>query len=193
MSDVEIWKPIKDYEGLYEVSNLGRVRSLDRVVIRKNGIAQKTKGRIIRSAYNSKTRYWHVGLWKNNYRQAITIHRLVAQAFCQNDNPDLYTCVNHIDGDRSNNKVNNLEWCSESQNLKHSYDKLSRPISKRRVWKRRLNLINKHTNEVIYCESIHDAQRKSGISPSQIRRIGGINPSDVCVNVDWDVQFIDTI
>ena len=102
----ELWLPIKGYEGLYEVSNTGYVRS-----IRKN--------RIIECCVSTKG-YRRVCLSKDTTHKFIGIHRLVAQSFIPN--PNNLTQVNHIDGEKLNNCVENLEWCNNSQNQKHAYD-----------------------------------------------------------------------
>lgn len=100
----EIWKDIKGYEGLYQVSNLGRVKSLKKSKI----ITPK----LIHS-------YFSVILYnKKNYKN-FRIHRLVAQAFISN--PNNYPQVNHIDGNKLNNVLENLEWCTQSHNMKEAY------------------------------------------------------------------------
>ena len=104
----EIWKPIKGYEGLYEVSNLGRVRSL---VNNKGQYREKILKHNIRNGYPSVT------LCKNKKLKSFTIHRLVAEAFLPN--PDNLPCVNHKDENRLNNFVNNLEWCTYSYNINY--------------------------------------------------------------------------
>lgn len=112
----EIWKPIKDYEELYEVSNLGNVRSVDRYVNAKlNGVLTKRKieGTNIKP-YLHKTGYYIVKLSKNGKRKNIKIHRLVAEAFI--DNPNKLKCINHKDENKLNNYVENLEWCSYKYN-----------------------------------------------------------------------------
>lgn len=101
----EVWKDIKGYEGLYQVSNLGRVKSVKRNLTLKPC---------------NRNRYLIVLLSKNGIKKAINVHRLVAQAFIPN--PDDKRTVNHIDGNKQNNCVDNLEWCSQSENVKHAYD-----------------------------------------------------------------------
>jgi hypothetical protein len=110
----EIWLPIKDYEGLYEVSNLGRVRSLDRKVRNRGGFAIK-KGKIISDAAVSDHKYRKVGLWKDNVGKNALVHRLVAEAFL--DNPNNLPEVNHKDENPENNCVDNLEWCDSYYNM----------------------------------------------------------------------------
>lgn len=109
---MEIWKPIKDFEGLYEVSNYGRVKSLSRTIHRKNGTLLGVKEKILSSWKCCE--YPVVSLWKENSSKPFYIHRLVAQAFIPN--PNNYNEVNHKDEVKSNNRVDNLEWCTHHYN-----------------------------------------------------------------------------
>ena len=103
----EIWKDIKGYEGLYQVSNYGNVKSLN---YRNTG-----KEKLLKSVqYN--TGYLCVGLY-NKPNKLYLIHRLVAEAFIPN--PDNLPCVNHKDEDKTNNHVNNLEWCTQLYNINY--------------------------------------------------------------------------
>lgn len=120
---MEVWKDVKGYEGLYQVSNLGKVKSLDRIRKQFNhkGIATiKYKGKILKPQIKSGTGYYTVTLYNKQRKAKIKlIHRLVAETFLDNFNN--YLVVNHIDGNKKNNKVNNLEWCTQSHNVKESY------------------------------------------------------------------------
>lgn len=107
----EIWKDIPGYEGLYQASNLGRIRSIDRLVNNTVGLKQM-KGRILKPI-NGK--YLKVGLSKNGIQKPIRIHRLVALTFIQN--PNNYPYVNHKDENKHNNCVDNLEWCTNLYNI----------------------------------------------------------------------------
>jgi len=112
----EIWKDIEGYEGYYQVSTLGRVRSLDRVVIAKNGTAMPCKGRVLRAVLiNGYPVAWLCKDKKSRYRY---VHRLVASAFIPN--PENKPTVNHIDGVKTNNCVLNLEWNTFSENIAHA-------------------------------------------------------------------------
>lgn len=102
----EIWKDIKGYEGLYQISNLGRVKSLEKTIIRKNGIKQHFKEKILS---NWVGEYVYTILYKNGKGKTYAIHSLVAKAFLPNLNDK--SIVNHKDEDKHNNKVSNLEWC----------------------------------------------------------------------------------
>ena len=103
----EYWKPVVGYEGLYEVSNWGRVKSLPR-----NSTVKYAR---ILKPCTDRYGYLYVNLCKNNKQKKFTVHRLVAEAFLPN--PDNLPCVNHKDECKSNNVVNNLEWCSYSYNI----------------------------------------------------------------------------
>lgn len=119
----EIWKDIKGFEGLYQVSNLGRVRSLDRIILKphpRNTSMQMRclyKGRVLKPGTNSNG-YWYVELHDNSGNiYWNSIHRLVASTFIPN--PNNLPEVNHIDENRKNNRADNLEWVTKSQNMRH--------------------------------------------------------------------------
>ena len=110
---MEEWKNIIGYEGLYEVSNTGQVRSLDRYVKYSNGRIHLHKGKVL-SPVKDKYGYLVVCLYCNEKQKIIKIHRLVAQAFIPN--PNNLPEVNHKDEDKTNNSVDNLEWCTAKYN-----------------------------------------------------------------------------
>lgn len=109
----EIWKDIEGYEGLYQVSNMGRVKSMERVVRGKNGGTRHIKETILRPRQN-KFGYLYLTLYKNGEQWSARIHRLVAETFIPN--PNNYRDVNHKDEDKTNNCVDNLEWCTQAYN-----------------------------------------------------------------------------
>lgn len=113
----EIWKDIKQYEGIYQVSTLGNVRSLSRDIVQQhfsdNKYCRRIKYRIVKPAKN-KHGYKTVSLCFNGNKKTRNIHRLVAETFIAN--PNDYPCINHIDGNKENNNVNNLEWCTYKYN-----------------------------------------------------------------------------
>ena len=113
----EVWKDIIGYEGLYQVSNLGNVKSLDRIVNKPNGVSYMRKGKICKQS-KSNLGYMTIGFTVNNNKVNKYVHRLVAEAFITNVND--YPQVNHIDCDKTNNKINNLEWCTNSENHIHA-------------------------------------------------------------------------
>ena len=112
----EIWKDVVGWEGLYEVSDLGRVRSVDRYLghpSSPNGAFRK--GKILTP---KSKRYADIHLWRNRKYVSTHVHRLVAIAFIPN--PENKAEVNHKDGNKLNNHVNNLEWVTRSENQKHA-------------------------------------------------------------------------
>lgn len=104
----EIWKDIPDYEGHYQISNFGRVKSLK---FNKNKIIIPRK---------TKNGYFDINLCKNNYIKNYKIHRLLMLTF-KSDNYFDEAIINHIDGNKLNNNLDNLEWCTYQENSKHSY------------------------------------------------------------------------
>ncbi len=109
----EIWKDIDGYEGIYQISNLGRLKSLERKINYGNRIL---KEKILKSPV-ANIGYCMVNLYKDNSRKLVLIHRLVAVAFIPNPKNKLE--VNHIDSNKLNNKAENLEWATKRENLTH--------------------------------------------------------------------------
>jgi len=108
----EMWKDIKGYEGLYQVSNLGRIKSLD--IIDKKG--RKHSG-IIRKPYVKNDGYLLITLNKESHKKTYRMNRLVASTFLNNQHN--LSDVNHIDEDKENNRVDNLEWCNRKYNINY--------------------------------------------------------------------------
>jgi len=114
----EIWKDVVGYEGLYKVSNLGRVKALERKIIKQDGTIRDIRKEIILKIHISDYGYCRVMLSKNGVQNNYRVHRLVAIAFIEN--PKNKPQVNHIDHDKTNNKVENLEWVSNLENCCHA-------------------------------------------------------------------------
>lgn len=112
----EIWKDIEGYEGLYQVSNFGEVKSLERTKTNGKGIVKIEEKILTQNITNWG--YYRVALYKNGTRKYHRVHRLVAKAFI--DNPNNKEQVNHIDGNKLNNHVSNLEWCTRLENMYHA-------------------------------------------------------------------------
>lgn len=115
----EIWKDITGYEGIYQVSNMGRIKTIEHVSVGKHKRKVSERIRVPRHSSNG---YLLVNLHKGRERKYHTVHRLVALAFCNGyfDGAD----VNHIDGNKRNNVYTNLEWCTRSENMVHSFEVL---------------------------------------------------------------------
>ncbi len=109
---MEIWKDIGGYEGLYQVSNYGNVRSI------------KKDPYVLKGDYQSNG-YRRVYLWKDGGKENLLVHRLVALSFLPN--PNGYTDINHIDEDKANNRLENLQWCTHRYNM--NYGNVRKKIS----------------------------------------------------------------
>lgn len=150
-----IWKPVDGFDGYYEVNNLGNVRS-----VRYNHKGKMIYSRSVKPFVKSNG-YLGMVLSKQSYRTNCLIHRLVATAFL--DNPSNLPEVNHIDGNKLNNAVSNLEWCSSSDNLHHAYQTGLKSKEGKAV-------ICVETGEVF--DSVKDANKAMGVTHYHI--------ADVC-------------
>lgn len=112
----EEWKDIPGYEGFYKASSLGRVISLHRVIIRKTG-AQQTMQPILIRSNDGSSGYHYITLCKYGHKKKLPIHRVIAFAFL--DNPDNKPIIDHINGNKEDNRVSNLRWATYSENMKN--------------------------------------------------------------------------
>lgn len=177
----EIWKDIVSYEGLYQVSNLGRVKSL--------GSDKWHKGCILKQCFDGKGHYKFVGLHKDGKTKQINVHRLVAQTFVPN--PSNLPCVNHKNEIKTDNRADNLEWCTVAYNSNYGHAKENMIRSRRN--NNNQEIINQKIKETkrkrksFSCEkpvaqytfdgvcvaqynSATDAERKTGISRGGIQK-----------------------
>lgn len=165
----EIWKDIKGYEGIYQVSNKGNVRG----VVRPGSSGQ------ILTPIKSSHGYYGVMLYNHRKYKHATIHRLVAEAFIPN--PEGKRTVNHMDGDKGNNAVSNLEWMTHGENHKHAYRTGLKKVSEKQrvaasITGKRTCELNRRKTPVmsfadgLVCEysSAHEAARQVGGSASPI-------------------------
>ena len=164
----EIWKDIPNYEGLYQASNLGRIRSVDRYkeVIIKNQYGEYKRTKFFKSYILKQQTYIGykcVQLHINGKYKWEKVHRLVAMAFVPN--PESKPQVNHIDGNKSNNNVLNLEWCNQSYNTKHAYKN-----NLIKHYKIEINQYDLKGNYIKTWESAKEIEKKLKIKNSQICR-----------------------
>ena len=158
----EEWKDIGGYEGLYQVSNLGRVRSLGRDIVRRTRYGTMApyhiSGRVLKPLH-SQGDYCYVHLFdKDGTSTNHKVHRLVAKAFVPN--PDSLNEVNHIDEDKDNNRADNLEWCKHVDNCNHG-TRNERSAVKRGIQVEQLTLDGHH---VAFYQSACEASRQTGIA-----------------------------
>jgi len=112
----EIWKDVQGYEGIYEISNFGRVKSIERKSFNGKGFYDRKE--YIMENHLNRMGYLYVHLCKNNMGRTIAVHRLVGKHFVEK--VDNKTHLNHIDGNKLNNNVNNLEWVTPKENGEHA-------------------------------------------------------------------------
>lgn len=124
----EVWKDIEGYEGLYQVSNLGRVRSLDRVVKSERTGYKTVYGKIIKPSIQN-TGYYYVLLYKDGKALRKTLHRIIAKAFIPN--PDNKPQIDHINGEKTDCRIENLRWVTPGENNSNPHRCKEFSISKR--------------------------------------------------------------
>lgn len=174
---MEIWKDVKGYEGIYQVSNLGNIKRLERISNFKSvnqhkeyKTTRKIKERLKKQTIN-QCGYYQTTLYKDSNRKNVLVHRLVAQAFIPN--PENKPTVNHIDGNRTNNNINNLEWATYPEQQLHVNHILGKKsiISKQCREKRAEQLRKKvkRSDGKIY-KSIREASKDSNVHSGNIVR-----------------------
>lgn len=173
--------PIIGYEGLYEISIDGKVVSCERRFVTKIGKRYTIRKRLKRPTIGSHG-YYMVALFKNNIEERVLLHRLIAKHFIPN--PDCLPVINHKNGIRTDNRIENLEWCTYSDNIKHGYDFLPRLRTTGQIRKRGHEChaskpIAKIENGLIVDVyfNAHDAAMKNNISRNSIQvTISGLRP-----------------
>lgn len=162
---MEIWKDIEGYEGLYKISNLGRVMSCERYVRTCGNGKRLVESKILKQS-KCPGGYNEVGLWKKNKSKTYLVHRFVAKAFLEN--PNNYPEVNHKDENKDNNCVDNLEWCTSKYNA--NYGNRTRLMQEKKPTKP-VVMLDKEGNELRRFNSLGDATRETGFDISAIIRV----------------------
>ena len=165
----EIWKDIEGYEGLYQVSNLGRVRSVSRMIQRDDKWIGKVitiyhKGRILRQA-KTVDGYSQINLWKEGGCHTHRVHRLVAKAFIPN--PDNLETVNHKDENILNNRADNLDYLSVADNIRYGTAIARRRLSQRKP----VEQLTKDGKHIAYYDGIIDASIATGAPRELIGKV----------------------
>lgn len=173
-----IWKDVPSYEGYYQVSSCGLIKSIERIVKYRENHSGLRKERILK-ANVMKHGYVHVVLCIDKEKKTLKAHRLVALAFIPN--PENKPCVNHINGIKTDNRVENLEWCTYAENTQHAYkNKLHSGIKGEKSHLSKLKTDDIMKIRLLYSEGLH-SQNELGkifnVSQSQIYRI--VN------NINW--------
>lgn len=160
----EEWRAVPGYEGLYELSNMGRVRSLDRIV-RASGVSKRRAfGRVL-NPYTNKLRYQYVALSKDGKSKTLSIHRLVANVFVPN--PNNYSIINHKDENPSNNRADNLEWCTQMYNV-HYGTGMERGDAKSNHGRMAVDKLDLNGNYICSYRSISEAAEAVGVRKQSI-------------------------
>jgi hypothetical protein len=169
---MEIWKDVVGYEGIYEISNLGRVKSLERSEwCGRNNSIRVRKEKFLTCGINRRG-YRTAHLCKNGKINGHMVHRIVALAFIPN--PNNLPHINHIDGNSSNNHIENLEWCDPKHNVNHAYENELTTTSDKTT------LIHIETGESFHFRSKMKASEFLGKSPNYLSHHMGNGKSVLC-------------
>lgn len=181
----EIWKPVKGFEGFYEVSNLGRVRSLDRVVSyeRFGKIQRKPVPGIVLKAIKCHNGYLHANLKNGSNKRNCAIHRLVAEAFIPN--PDKLPIINHINENKEDNRAKNLEWCDNKYNVNYGRRALKLKKTRMKTYPYKIEMVRKDGRVVQVFENFAEISSVYGNAVSINAHAVCIGKRATCINHIW--------
>lgn len=164
--ELEVWKDIKDFEGIYQISNHAKVKRLSRPISHWRGNMRNLPEKIIKQMTTTNG-YLKVHLHKEGKMRTFSVHRLVLSHFVPNY--DNLPTVNHIDGNKQNNNLDNLEWASLSRNAKNAYDiGLNRP-----------NMGSKHNNSKVTEANVLFIRNSKQLSNKKLAEMFGITDSNI--------------
>lgn len=195
---MEIWKDILGYEGYYQISSYGRIKSVERKVVKKMfGNTRIVKSKICTVLY-SKQGYCRVRLSKEGKNIKYLIHRLVALAFIPN--PENKPQVNHKDGNKSKNHKNNLEWATRSENMQHASKILKKVFGKNEKGKnwysangianpasKKVNMFDKNGNLLGEYNSAWEAEEKNGLTHGMVSQYCNGKRNNKLYNFKYDI------
>src|SRR5699024_63540 len=178
----EIWKDVEDFEGLYQISNLRRVMTLPKEKrFPKTGQIQLFDKKIMKLNKAGRNReYLQIHFNKDGKRRRFYVHRLVALHFC--DNFFEGAQVNHKDGIKTNNRADNLEWVTSSENMKHAHE--NKLISKRTIGKR-VKLSEKDVEEII------NLRKEKGLTYKELAALFDVSASTICRVMRREGAFVN--
>lgn len=185
-NEQEIWKDVEGYEGLYQVSDKGRVRSIATFQGKWNAVYKRKEPSLL-TQQADKDGYLRVGLTKNRVIRRYMVHRLVASAFI--DNPGGLPMINHKDQNKQNNRSDNLEWCTAKYNS--NYGDIKDRVSAARInlpsVSKQVKMIYDDGREEVF-PSISEVERRLGISWKRIRR--SIKHNTNVFNTDFKFKYL---
>ena len=164
---IEIWKEHPLYNGIYLVSNTGKIKSVNQMIPCKSGTTRIHKGRELRQ-YKNESGYLCVVLSIDKKTKIKKVHRLVAETFLSN--PKNKPQVNHIDCDKTNNNLSNLEWCTNSENMIHAYKNGLRANDKKAR-------TNEHRKQCVYCVELNKTYKSIKQAAEEL----GLYSSNICL------------
>ena len=157
---IEIWKDISNYKGYYQASNIGRIKSLDRYVRGRYNTMRLIKGKVLKPGITNKG-YFAVNIYRIGNHRMLSVHRLVAVTFI--NNPENKATVNHKNGNKLDNRVENLEFMTQKENVNHAYNKGLHNYNRRKIL-----MLSLDNEPLLWFNSLTEASTMSGVNLSSV-------------------------